>query len=99
MAQFQYHQMSHEPTVWFAPYELGEANWFSLWSLQGLSNAVENGGQLGSTTDERLASLNLENVSPKEGVGGSSPSGAASATQHGSFCVSGFNHRGVKTSR
>ena len=48
-----------------------------FWSLQGLSNAVENSGQLGSTADELLGSLNLENVSPKEGVGGSSPSGAA----------------------
>lgn len=51
----------------------------SFWSLQGLSNAVENGGHLGSTADERLASLNLENVSPKEGVGGSIPSEAAKA--------------------
>jgi len=46
-------------------------------SLQGLSNAVENCGHLGSTTDERPSSLNLINVSPKESVGGSSPSGAA----------------------
>jgi|GEM_PF-3164020 len=55
--------------------KLGETR--SFWSLQGLSNAVENGGHLGSTADERLASLNLVNVSPKEGVGGSSPSEAA----------------------
>lgn len=55
--------------------KLGETR--SFWSLQGLSNAVENGGHLGSTADERLASLNLVNVSPKEGVGGSIPSGAA----------------------
>ena len=38
---------------------------------------MESGGHLGSTADKCLASLNLENVSPKEGVGGSSPSGAA----------------------
>ena len=38
---------------------------------------MENGGRLGSTADERSASLNLENVSPKEGVGGSIPSEAA----------------------
>lgn len=35
-------------------------------SLQGLSNAEESGGRLGSTADELPASLNLENVSPKE---------------------------------
>jgi hypothetical protein len=46
--------------------KLGETR--SFWSLQGLSNAVENGGHLGSTADERLASLNLENVSTREGV-------------------------------
>ncbi|ARU41254.1 hypothetical protein CCB80_08940 [Armatimonadetes bacterium Uphvl-Ar1] len=58
--------------------EFNEAGLYAeFWSLQGLSNAVENGGHLGSTADERLASLNLENVSPKEGVGGSIPSGAA----------------------
>ena len=38
---------------------------------------MESGGHLGSTADKCLASLNLENVSPKEGVGGSSPSEAA----------------------
>lgn len=35
-------------------------------SLQGLSNAGGNVGQLGSTADERPGSLNLINVSPKE---------------------------------
>ena len=38
---------------------------------------MEDDGRLGSTADEPSASLNLENVSPKEGVGGSIPSGAA----------------------
>lgn len=43
----------------------------------GLSNAVQNVGHVGSTVDKRSASLNLENVSPMEGVGGSIHSGAA----------------------
>ena len=38
---------------------------------------MESSGLLGSMADEHIASLNLENVSPKEGVGGSIPSGAA----------------------
>jgi hypothetical protein len=37
------------------------------WSLQGLSNAVENCGQLSSTVDTSSGSLNLRIFSPKEG--------------------------------
>lgn len=37
-------------------------------SLQGLSSVVESGGHLGSTVDERPGSLNLKNVSTREGV-------------------------------
>lgn len=51
----------------------------------GLSNGMDFGGLLGSIVDFELSLLNLKTISPKECVGCSIPSGAASASRTGWF--------------